>query len=82
MKAESFMLIVMQILLTILVIGHWFKGYDILPTFTLWCLFWGLSISPVLDIIYNIKRDDDMFDEDFQRTINKTLNEVDNEQKV
>ena len=76
------MLIVMQILLTILVVGHWYQGYNILPTITLWCLFLGLSISPILDIFYNIKRDDDIFDEDFQRTINKTLNEVDNEQKV
>ena len=71
------MLIVLQLLLTILVIGHWFKGYDIVPTLALWCIALGMSISPILEIIYSFKKDDDVFDEEFHKRLNKVLDEED-----
>ena len=49
--------IVVQVLLTILLISHWARGLDFIPILILWTIMWGLSLSPLLDIIYG--NDDD-----------------------
>jgi len=41
-----------QILMSILVLHHWYKGIELTPILTAWLIFLGLSISPILDIFY------------------------------
>ena len=43
---------VVQGLMTILVVNHWYRGLDVLPLIVLWFILLGLSISPMLDIMY------------------------------
>ena len=44
--------IVVQILITILVLNHWYRGLHYEPLLVMWCILLGLSISPILDLIY------------------------------
>ena len=43
---------VVQGLMTILIVNHWYRGLDVIPLIVLWFVLLGLSISPMLDIIY------------------------------
>ena len=61
---SKYLPILLQILVTILVVSHWYRGLDWIPIFLIWCISLGLSISPILDIIYGNKHDD-MFDWDY-----------------
>jgi len=57
--------IVVQILMTILVLNHWYRGLDWLPILYLWVICFGLSISPILDLIYGNTDDDELFDDEY-----------------
>ena len=50
---------VVQGLMTILVVNHWYRGLDVLPLIVLWVILLGLSISPMLDIIYGNTNEED-----------------------
>ena len=56
---DDLMILSLQLLLTILVVGQWLKGYDVLAIFVLWCVLWGLAISPLLNIIYGLNNEDE-----------------------
>ena len=45
--------IIVQLLLTILVFNHWYRGLEIVHLVYLWCILLGLSIPCILDIIYD-----------------------------
>ena len=49
--------IVLQVLISMLVVNHWYRGLDWIPILMLWCITLGLSISPILDIIYGNDKD-------------------------
>ena len=45
--------IVAQILMTILVVNHWYRGLHYEPLIVIWIVLFGMSISPILNIIYD-----------------------------
>ena len=58
---SKYLPILLQILVTILVVSHWYRGLDWIPILVIWCITLGLSISPILDIVYG-NNDDDIFE--------------------
>ena len=52
-KLGKYLPIVVQLLITILLINHWYRDLNWIPILMLWCIMLGLSISPILDIIYS-----------------------------
>ena len=57
--------IVVQGLMTILVVNHWLRGLEVVHLLVLWCILLGLSISPMLDIIYGNTYDDELYDDEY-----------------
>ena len=56
--------IIVQLLLTILVFNHWYRGLEIVHLVYLWCILLGLSLPCILDIIYD-NDDDELFDDEY-----------------
>ncbi len=50
--------IVAQILMTILVVNHWYRGLHYEPLVVIWIVLFGMCISPILDIFYNNSYED------------------------
>ena len=50
--------IVAQILMTILVVNHWYRGLHYEPLVVIWIVLFGMSISPILDIFYGNSYED------------------------
>ena len=50
--------IVAQILMTILVVNHWYRGLHYEPLIVIWIVLFGMCISPILDIFYNNSYED------------------------
>ena len=44
--------IIVQGLMTILIANHWLRGLEVSHLIVFWVILLGLSISPILDIIY------------------------------
>ena len=47
-----------QILMTILVVNHWYRGLHYEPLVVIWIVLFGMSISPILDIFYGNSYED------------------------
>ena len=58
-KFGRYLPILAQLLITILLVNHWYRGLNFMPLLILWSILWGLSISPILDIIYGNTDDDE-----------------------
>ena len=50
--------------ITILLVSHWLLGYDYSPLIVLWIVTLGLTITPILELIYGTN-DDDEFDDNY-----------------
>ena len=46
------------ILMTILVVNHWYRGLHSEPLVVIWIVLFGMSISPILDIFYGNSYED------------------------
>ena len=61
--------IVAQILMTILIVNHWYRDLNYIPLLVFWCILLGLSISPILDLIYG-NNDENVFHDDYNSSRN------------
>ena len=50
--------------ITILLVSHWLLGYDYSTLIVLWIVTLGLTITPILELIYGTN-DDDEFDDNY-----------------
>ena len=50
--------------ITILLVSHWRLGYNYKPLIVMWIVTLGLTISPILELIYGTN-DDDEFDDNY-----------------
>ena len=50
--------------ITILLVSHWLLGYDYSPLIVLWIVTLGLTITPILELIFGTN-DDDEFDDNY-----------------
>ena len=48
--------------ITILLVSHWLLGYDYSPLIVLWIVTLGLTITPILELIYGTNDDDECDD--------------------
>ncbi len=46
------------ILMSILVVNHWYRGLHYEPLVVIWIVLFGMSISPILDIFYGNSYED------------------------
>ena len=53
--------IIVQGLMTILVVNHWYRGLDWMPLFLVWFIMLGFFISPLM-VQFN---EDDEFDDEY-----------------
>lgn len=51
--------------ITILLVSHWLLGYNYSPLIVMWILTLGLTITPILELIYGTSYDDDDYDDEY-----------------
>ena len=51
--------------ITILLVSHWLLGYDYSPLIVMWVVTFGLTIGPILELIYGTTYDDDDYDDEY-----------------
>jgi len=51
-KLSKYLPIVAQLLITILLVNHWYRGLEYMPLLVLWVILLSLSICTIMDLIY------------------------------
>ena len=51
-KLGKYLPIVAQLLITILLVNHWYRGLEYMPLLVLWIILLSLSICTIMDLIY------------------------------
>ena len=50
---------------TVLLVAHYLLGYNYAPLIWLWIVILAITIAPVLELVYGVREDDELFDDDY-----------------
>ena len=65
LRGIDYIILLNQLLWTILMVNHWYRGLDWMPIFLLWFIMLGLSITPFMSLFNEDTVHDDEFDDNY-----------------
>ena len=65
LRGIDYIILFNQLLWTMLLVNHWYRGLDWMPIFLLWFIMLGLSITPFMSLFNQHTVHDDEFDDEY-----------------